>query len=200
MNVFDILTAVVAVGALAVSIWAIRVAKSEPGKARTRANRDAVRDALVAVQRKFREADYPLERGYALRDAPDELNDALTLIDELKDRLPERSTLSAIRSYLTFARSEWQNLDHVQARHQKLSEKVRALTADADTTASVGAPEEAARIRTALETYREDLESTANQRMASRSTLGKRIAEARAVIDPYVSSLNSHDRSGTEPA
>lgn len=119
-NVFtvqlDPLAAILSAVAVIVSIWAIRVAKREPVKARAQANRDVVRESLRDAEKGLKTVMDLIRSGENVGEPVASIAEATATARAVGPRLEERSEVQLLEVRLMGARSNWLTLHREEQR------------------------------------------------------------------------------------
>lgn len=187
----DIITALIALGSLGVSIWAVCIAKTEPARARTRADRDLLRETLISALQAMTRLSRILAAGDPVPSTSPEIPAAREVVNNYWRRLPEAETVNAMIPKLYLLQATWDNAAWAE-------EKVRGRNADiqADEVRLEKSPADATFIRPRIRENRASLEEDKRYRDGVETELRKAVDGAQSFIQSYIDELDDKDRAG----
>ncbi|QCR40315.1 hypothetical protein C1N74_07690 [Microbacterium sp. SGAir0570] len=200
MTLADIITGAIALAALLVSILTFRFARKEPARARTRANRDQLRDALAAALGDCQSAEHLLGRGADLPAVPASVGNAEALVEAMKTRLQESARLEDIHVRLLALSMEWRSAVWAQERTTSTRDRKQHWEANARRSASGEGSELAERDRVTADEYARQYEEASRERTAKHQRVAEGIKEFERVGRSYIRALDSSDKAGRDLA
>lgn len=177
---------------LVVSFYAVVVAKREPARARTRANRDIVRDALRRVLKGLDGLTSRLTRGEPVGEVDNSISAAQEILAEYKSRLPDRP-LMRIDAQLLFVSLPWDSARRAEGRVEqtkgfihRLQERLDEKERSSDYIKS---------LRADIRAYEDEVSSESRRRDAAVQELRDAAKNLRELVTSYVGELDAADRN-----
>lgn len=194
MSMSDVVTVSIAVLSLGVSIWAVWVAKTEPVRARRRAQRDLVRGALTDALASLKNARSTLARGGDVGEPPDDVATGLAVTQSYQSRLPETDTLLSMVPRFHHVILLWDTAAHDeesvredQVRETELEQRMQAVSHQTDRHSL---------LQKALIEQRLESEEKKRRRDAGHNELRDKVAKLESSIESYIGVLDRNDRLG----
>ncbi|WP_181274313.1 hypothetical protein [Brevibacterium oceani] len=185
----ELVSTAIAAISLIVSIYAIRIAKKEPARARVRANRDIVRAGLREVRKSLDSASSRLRAGEPLGAVADSIPAAIEILDEYQPRLPDPE-LRPISAQLQLVRIPWRSVERAERRIEQCKTFIR------DFEELVGLVDESGSGGQVIRRYQDEIDTESRVREAGVAELREETKKLSSLIDGYVGKLDASDREG----
>lgn len=185
----ELVSTAIAAISLVVSIYAIRIAKKEPARARVRANRDIVRAGLREVRKSLDGVSSRIRAGEPLGAVADSIPAAIEILNEYQPRLPDPE-LRPISAQLQLVRIPWRSAERADRRIEQCKSFI------SDFKELVSAVDESGSEGQAIQRHRDEIDTESRVREAGVAELREETKKLSSLIDGYVGKLDASGREG----
>lgn len=185
----ELVSTAIAAISLVVSIYAIRIAKKEPARARVRANRDIVRAGLREMRKSLDGVSSRIRAGEPLGAVADSIPAAIEILNEYQPRLPDPE-LRPISAQLQLVRIPWRSAERADRRIEQCKSFI------SDFKELVSAVDESGSEGQAIQRHRDEIDTESRVREAGVAELREETKKLSSLIDGYVGKLDASGREG----